>query len=522
MSSGIRILDSNISFPDVEIAQDVSTTIDIESVDPMSIDIGLLGNQKKLNSPSRFSSSGGGGIVSVGSDKLDEIEVVNLDDIGGVSYDVKPIQTSSSNESIKITRDTETMQAARPFTINAPTPAPAASAAPMQSSSLGGGVKSWFSAQPSESAPASASSESTGGIASSFKSWFGAGSSSGGGPAAPETVPVRLPEYLTPEQEFLKKTEGLTMLERMDKRGIVGNKMTVANTLEEIQAEVERRKDSKALETSLRFQRSMLTTVSNGLEFLNSRFDPLGIKLDGWSEQVSENIEDYDEIFEELYDKYKDKSKVAPEVRLVMSLGLSAAMCHVTNTMFKSRMPGMDDILRNNPELAQKFVQAAASQAVGPGFEKFVSMGFNNSRRNSFVPQRQHESVPSGPFGGGLGGLGGGLGAMFGSMFQGGAPTAGPPSPSRSVMSGGPPPATATARREMRGPTGVDDILKTLNQAGESVPNRSVIPPASPQFEVEEVASVRSGFTTATDRMAGRSRRRQTAQPVGATLTLNV
>jgi hypothetical protein len=107
----------------------------------------------------------------------------------------------------------------------------------------------------------------------------------------------------------------------------------------------------------------MLTTVTSGMEFLNSKYDPLGVALDGWSEQVNENIEDYDEIFEELYDKYKDKSKVAPEVRLVMSLGLSAAMCHVTNTMFKQKMPGMDDILKRNPELARQMARAAAEQA---------------------------------------------------------------------------------------------------------------------------------------------------------------
>ena len=78
-----------------------------------------------------------------------------------------------------------------------------------------------------------------------------------------------------------------------------------------------------------------------------------------------------------------------------------------------------------------------------------------------------------------------------------------------------------TARREMRGPTGVDDILRSLNQAGESVPDRAVPPPASPFMDAEEVHSVRSGFTTETARAAGRTRRR-TAQPVGGTLTLSV
>jgi hypothetical protein len=337
-----------------------------------------------------------------------------------------------------------------------------------------------------------------------FRSWFQKGSNGAETAAAPSTLdtsPSRAQEYLTPEQEFAKKSEALTMLERMDRKGITGNKMTMANTLEEIQAEVERRKDSKALEASLRFQRSMLTTVTNGMEFLNSRFDPLGVKLDGWSEQVSENIEDYDEIFEELYDKYKDKSKVAPEVRLIMSLGLSAAMCHVTNSMFKSRMPGMDDILRNNPDLARQFAQAAAGQAVGPGFANFVGMGMPSasSRRGSNTPPPMRQ--PPSPMGNGM--FGGG--AMMGEP----APIA-PPAPIQ------------TARREMRGPAGVEDILRTLNQAGEAMPERVVPPPASPTFDVmDDVQSIRSGFTTETARAAGRSRRR-TTQPVGATLTLNV
>jgi hypothetical protein len=325
---------------------------------------------------------------------------------------------------------------------------------------------------------------------------------------------------LTPEQELAKKTEGLTLLERMDRKGVGGNKMTIANTLDEINAEVARRKDSKGLEASIRFQRSMLTTVTSGMEFLNSKYDPLGVALDGWSEQVNENIEDYDEIFEELYDKYKDKSKVAPEVRLVMSLGLSAAMCHVTNTMFKQKMPGMDDILKRNPELARQMARAAAEQAVGPGFANFVSMG-----------------MPSGPGGGGGG-------APLPRAAQSApAPSMGPRmamyeeerQPMMAPMGGGmggPIPSMdprggidvqdtpVTARREMRGPTNVDDILQTLNMNGRGGQERMVPPPA---IDAEEIASVASGMTSATDRRRGLGRRKATiAQPTGATLTLNV
>ena len=53
----------------------------------------------------------------------------------------------------------------------------------------------------------------------------------------------------------------------------------------------------------------MLAAVT-GLEFLNNRFDPFDFKLDGWSEQVNEDLGDYDEIFGELHEKYNSKGKV--------------------------------------------------------------------------------------------------------------------------------------------------------------------------------------------------------------------
>ena len=52
----------------------------------------------------------------------------------------------------------------------------------------------------------------------------------------------------------------------------------------------------------------MLMAAITGLEFLNSKFDPFDLKLDGWAEQVGENVDDYDEIFGELHEKYKSKA----------------------------------------------------------------------------------------------------------------------------------------------------------------------------------------------------------------------
>ena len=133
----------------------------------------------------------------------------------------------------------------------------------------------------------------------------------------------------------------------------------------------------------------MLMACVTGIEFLNNKFDPFDVKLDGWGEGVNENINDYDEVFAELHEKYKSKAQMAPELKLLFMLGGSAIMTHMTNSMFKSAMPGMDDIMRQNPDLMNQFTQAAASsmQNQAPGLSSFV---------NSFSPpQNPHQNVPS-------------------------------------------------------------------------------------------------------------------------------
>ena len=146
------------------------------------------------------------------------------------------------------------------------------------------------------------------------------------------------------------------------------------SSLAEMKGEYEMIKNEKEKKNSVKFQGKMLMAFVSGLEFLNGRFDPFDLKLDGWSEAVNENIDEYDEVFGELHEKYGGKAKMAPEIKLLFMLGGSAAMLHMTNTMFKSSMPGMDDIMRQNPELMQQF-QSAAMNSMNqnnPGFGQFM------------------------------------------------------------------------------------------------------------------------------------------------------
>ena len=189
-------------------------------------------------------------------------------------------------------------------------------------------------------------------------------------PAAPP-APIRK----SPQETLREKLKILRALEAMEKKGIqLTKKYTMDSPLAEMQGEFETIKADAEKKSSVKFQRQMMLAAVSGLEFLNGRFDPFDLKLDGWSEAVQENIDEYDDVFGELHEKYGGKAKMAPELKLLFMLGGSAAMLHMTNTMFKSAMPGMDDIMRQNPELMQQF-QNAAMNTMGqqnPGFGQFM------------------------------------------------------------------------------------------------------------------------------------------------------
>lgn len=192
---------------------------------------------------------------------------------------------------------------------------------------------------------------------------------------------VPLEPKMSKEETLREKFKYLRKLEALEKKGVeLSKKYSMESSLTEMIGEYETIMDEKSKQNSVKFQGNMLMAVINGIEFLNNKFDPFDIKLDGWSDQVQENINDYDDIFAELHEKYKSKASMAPELKLLFQLGGSAMMVHMTNTMFKSAMPGMDDILRQNPDLMRSFQTAAVNSMAqtSPGLS-----GFMNNMMNS-------------------------------------------------------------------------------------------------------------------------------------------
>ena len=352
------------------------------------------------------------------------------------------------------------------------------------------------------------------------------------------------PAGLSPEEEAKEKQKYLTKLRRLEANDIKGARMTMQNSLEDIKAEHDKLVDSRNLEASIRFQRNALMTFVTGVEMVNDKVGhrlPIKPKLKGWSESVHTNVEDFDEIFEELYDMYKDQAKMHPLLRLAGTLGVSATMYHLTNTMAeRSGVPGMADLLNENPDLQRQFAQAAAAKMGGLGQFMSAAGGFGSA-----------SAAPAGPGPGP---------APMGSSFP--YQTA-PPSPPKTASARVPfnvaaaaPPSDSQppVRREMRGPShnGVDDILRAFEAERAQKSNLNPIgsdhagvftpagpPPASPRRVqilregvgsssdplaefLDDDGSVGSGSTMNTEAARRRGRKRAVATPIGSTITLNV
>lgn len=161
-----------------------------------------------------------------------------------------------------------------------------------------------------------------------------------------------------------EKADLLNKLTRLEKKGFtINKKLSMYSPVDDIRSEVKRITYSIEVDQSVKFSRRMLVACVTGLEFLNEKYSPLDIHLKGWSESVMENINDYDNVFEELYAKYRTKMQVAPEIKLILMLSGSAMMYHLTSTMFKTAIPNVGDVLKQNPELVKNMMSAVQTTA---------------------------------------------------------------------------------------------------------------------------------------------------------------
>jgi len=253
-----------------------------------------------------------------------------------------------------------------------------------------------------------------------------------------------------------EKYEILRKFERLSKLGVpMRKRFTIDSPLEEMKMEMEFIKREKSMDATIKQFSEWFVTGMSAMEWGSKNVGlvkAFGLQLDGLSEAAQMNVVDLEDDFEELYDMYGENMKMHPLVRIPLRTCMMVYMVHLTNQMTrKAPIPNIDDIMRQNPDIARQLAAAAMQNQT-------------QQMRSSanIAPQ-----PPSNPLGGLM------------SFMQQSMPPPPPPnlipklSESKPVQIGVKKSAmkAPTPTPEMRGPsTNIDDLLKNIKQ--------NVLPPS--------------------------------------------
>ena len=265
-----------------------------------------------------------------------------------------------------------------------------------------------------------------------------------------------------------EKYELLRKFERLTKLGVpMRKRFTMDSPLEEMKMELEFIKREKSMDSTIKQFSEWFVTGMSALEWGSKNVTMLrafGLQLDGLSEAAQMNVVDLEDDFEELYDLYGENMKMHPLVRIPMRVCMMTYMVHLTNQMTrKAPIPNMDDIMRQNPDIARQLASAAMQNQT------------QQMRGSAAIPQPTSQASPNNPLSGLM------------SFMQGAVPPTPPPpsiiprpptdskpiqiGPKKSAMKQSVQPPTATSV-QMRAPPSIDDLLKEIKSG--------TIPPPGP------------------------------------------
>ena len=206
-----------------------------------------------------------------------------------------------------------------------------------------------------------------------------------------------------------KRRKKRAMIKKLDEwyeKGFIKHtsNFNLDSDFDEVEDEYETAMEDKRKKDSVKLQGWWFTTLINSLEYGNAVFDPFGLNLDGWGEQINEDIDSYEDIFSELHDKYKG-GKMSPEVSLLLRVGFSGAVLNITNKALSTATPGFNDVIKQSPELMKMFSTATAQtmSQQSPGFDFVNSVLHPDEQVNTShgVPpppmETQSQTPPSRP-----------------------------------------------------------------------------------------------------------------------------
>lgn len=275
-----------------------------------------------------------------------------------------------------------------------------------------------------------------------------------------------------------EKYDILRKFERLSKMGVpMRKRFTIDSPLDEMKMELEFIKREKSMDATIKQFSEWFVTGMSAMEWSSKNvalMRAFGLQLDGLSEAAQMNVVDLEDDFEELYEMYGENMKMHPLVRIPLRTCMMIYMVHLTNQMTrKAPIPNIDDIMRQNPDIARQLASAAMQNQ---------------------TQQMRSSANPAPPSSNPLGGL------M--SFMQQGMPPPPPPSaipkpppenkPVRigvqksAMKTPAPAPAPAPAV-EMKPPLNIDDLLKDIKS--------TVVAPGPPPPPAEKIKKSKPGST---------------------------
>tara|TARA_X000001036_G_scaffold287052_1_gene266670 strand:- start:4982 stop:6508 length:1527 start_codon:yes stop_codon:yes gene_type:complete len=164
------------------------------------------------------------------------------------------------------------------------------------------------------------------------------------------------------------KYDLLSKIQALERKGIhTSKRFSSKHKLIHIQAEYNRLSQMLANEAGVKFGRKLLMGFVSVTEWMNNRFDPVGAKLEGWSESVMENIEDFDHSLERIVEKWTSHVEVAPEMELMTALAGSAFMFHMSKSILSNPSAIFQAMGSQKPDMMENMMRKMMSGVTGGG-----------------------------------------------------------------------------------------------------------------------------------------------------------
>jgi len=178
-----------------------------------------------------------------------------------------------------------------------------------------------------------------------------------------DKVPETKKRHETPEERRIRSRTAYSTLQDIREKGVQLNKhYNPDDDPDEMEAEITLQRERRNKKNQVKFYKNTLLTIVCGVEFLNEKYDPFAFKLRDWSKHVASEQDEYVEILEELYEKYKDRGgKMAPEVRLLLMMVMSAVTFHLSQTLFGPA--GMKEAMKTNPNVVAQMLKTLTGGA---------------------------------------------------------------------------------------------------------------------------------------------------------------